>query len=104
MDGGAQVIFETDGPALPTAGPEPVSRLSDAIGAARCSFDSSLESIKQAANAVVATLRDAAPNTPDEVELTFGIKALAEIQGFAIAKASGEANFTVKLKWVTPRT
>ncbi len=38
---------------------------------------------------------------PTEIEIEFGIKAGAEagIPFFGLAKASGEANFTIKLKW-----
>jgi hypothetical protein len=35
---------------------------------------------------------------PDEVELTFGLKLTAE-SGWLVAKAGGEANFEVTLKW-----
>ena len=36
---------------------------------------------------------------PDEIEVTFGLKAGGELGNFAIAKASAEANYTVKMTW-----
>ena len=38
-------------------------------------------------------------NIPTEVEITFGIKATGELNTVAISKASGEANYSVKLAW-----
>jgi hypothetical protein len=39
------------------------------------------------------------PNPPDEVEITFGLKATGEAGNFAVCKAGGEANYAVKLAW-----
>jgi hypothetical protein len=40
------------------------------------------------------------PDKPDSVELTFGLKASAEVGGFLVfAKAGGEATFGLKLSW-----
>ncbi len=42
---------------------------------------------------------------PAELELTFGLKATAELGNIAVAKASTEATFTVRILWrdeVTP--
>jgi hypothetical protein len=36
---------------------------------------------------------------PDEVEVTFGLKATGEVGSFAVAKANAEANYKVKLTW-----
>lgn len=43
--------------------------------------------------------------SPAEVEISFGIKAGAEagIPFFALAKASGESNFTFTMKWVNSK-
>jgi hypothetical protein len=37
--------------------------------------------------------------SPDELEVTFGLKATGEVGNIAIAKGGGEANFTIKLSW-----
>jgi len=36
---------------------------------------------------------------PDEVEITFGLKASGELGSLVIAKAGVEANYSVKLTW-----
>jgi hypothetical protein len=35
----------------------------------------------------------------DDVEVTFGIKAVGEVGMFAVCKAGAEVNYEVKLKW-----
>lgn len=37
--------------------------------------------------------------TPDEVEMSFGIKASGELGNFVVAKATTEANYTIKMVW-----
>lgn len=41
--------------------------------------------------------------TPDELTVALGVKLTAEA-GVVVAKAAGEANFTVTLKWLGPIT
>ena len=36
---------------------------------------------------------------PESLEVTFGLKATGEVGNAAIAKATGEANYTVTLTW-----
>jgi hypothetical protein len=99
LEDGSSVVFEVEEGSQ--AGPQPVSRISEALEKAEQSFDRSLDSIRNFAGAVLEKLRQA-PEPPQEIQLVFGLKALAEISGFAIAKASAEANYTVTLKWVKP--
>lgn len=97
LEDGSSVVFEVE--EGPSTGPLPVSRISDALEKAGQSFDSSLDSIRNFAGAVLNKLRQT-PEPPQEIQVVFGLKALAEVSGFAIAKASAEANYTVTLKWV----
>jgi hypothetical protein len=38
---------------------------------------------------------------PSEVEIEFGLEASAELGGLLVGKASGKANFNVKMTWKT---
>lgn len=60
-------------------------------------FGKALKRVKSAANELVDTIRTMTVQ-PDECEITFGVKLNAQA-GAIIAKASAEANFTVKLSW-----
>jgi hypothetical protein len=70
-----------------------------AVASAESTFE---EAVTSAVTRSVAALADAVgslPLAPTEVELTFGLKATGEVGNIAIAKAGGEANFTVRLVW-----
>jgi hypothetical protein len=60
-------------------------------------FKGALANVRSAAVELLDTVRSIA-EPPDECEITFGIKLNAQA-GAIIAKASAEANFTVKLQW-----
>jgi Trypsin-co-occurring domain 1 len=71
----------------------------EAVAQARVSFD---EAIKQVIGENVRALQEAVGNlakAPDEVELTFGLKATGEAGNIAIGKLGGEANFQLRLLW-----
>lgn len=62
------------------------------------SFEDAVKAMKQNASLILASLSELAPG---EVEVAFGIKAGAEAGTpfFGLAKASGEASYSVKLTW-----
>lgn len=67
--------------------------------AAQRRLEEALGPVKQSLTALVAGVSSFAS---DEVEITFGIKATGEAGWFAIAKASGEVNYSITLKWKKP--
>jgi hypothetical protein len=101
LDDGSQVLFEVEEHGRPP-GPSPVSRLSETLDKAGDSIEQSLDSVKHLAGIVVRKLREAAPEAPNEIQVVFGLKVVAELQAFAIAKAAAEANYTITLKWIKP--
>src|ERR1035438_8379430 len=95
-DSGGTVFLEAeDGP-----GARPVSALGETASQAVSALEASLASIRSMSSTLFTNLRNGLPERPQEIELTFGIKASAELSTLIVAKAAGEANFTVKLKWV----
>ena len=62
-------------------------------------FESALAGAKKSIMALKKMFEEA---QPDEVEVTFGLKAVGEAGGFAIAKASVEVNYQVTMKWKNP--
>jgi hypothetical protein len=102
LDDGSAVLFEVSEVGRPP-GPSPVSRLSETIESTGDSIERSLDSVRRLAGSVVGKLREATPEPPDEIQVAFGLKIVAELQAFAIAKAGAEANYTVTIKWVKPR-
>jgi Trypsin-co-occurring domain 1 len=63
-------------------------------------FEAAFDRVRPAAQAVVEGFRRLA-ESPDEIEVEFGIRLNAEV-GAVVAQASGEANFTIKLRWTRP--
>jgi hypothetical protein len=98
LDHGTAIIEIEDRP-----GAQPISVLAESAGRALGAVESSLASIQELATRITRHLGAAIPDGPDEIELTFGIKASAEVNALVIAKAQGEANYTVRLKWIRPK-
>jgi hypothetical protein len=63
---------------------------------AKKKFEEALTEIKPWAATLRRQLNDL---MADEVEVTFGIKAIGEAGIFAVGKVGGEANYEVTLKW-----
>ena len=71
------------------------------IRKAREKFEKSLAAIKPWAAALRQQLHDL---KADEVEVTFGLKAIGEAGNFAVGKVGAEANYEVTLKWVNRKS
>ena len=62
-------------------------------------FDTAVDNVRNAANVLLKKLKSL-HEAPDEMEITFGLKATGELGGsFVVAKAGLEANYSVKLTW-----
>ncbi len=70
----------------------------EAVSQAKASFDDGLEVIRHNADGFIKKVRGLS-DPPDEVEITFGLKATGELGNFAVAKASAEASYAVKMTW-----
>jgi hypothetical protein len=103
-EAGGPILVEVDAAEVaPAPGVEKAGlldrRADGAVARAESSFE---EAVRSAVERSVAALDDAVgslPRAPTEVELTFALKATGEVGNIAIAKAGGEANFTVRLAW-----
>lgn len=72
----------------------------EVIGRATERFDEAVAQIVRMGEAAIRRARDtAAP--PDAIDVELGIKLTAKT-GFVIAESTGEANFKVTLKWMSP--
>jgi len=92
LDDGSKIFFESD------EGESGVVKLGigDITDRVSKTFEQAVENSHKASLAILSKLRDL---SPDEIEITFGLKASGEIQGLVVAKASGEANFNIKMIW-----
>jgi len=95
LEDGSSVIIETNDPI--TGGVVRASRSEELIAKAEQTFEATIDQIKSPAIALIARLRNLT-DSPDEIEMEFGIKLSADIGAF-IASASTEANFRISLTW-----
>jgi hypothetical protein len=73
------------------------SRAGEAIAKAQQTLEKALEKVQPAAQFVIQQLRKL-HDSPDEIQVAFGLKLSAEA-GAVLASAGAEANYTVTLKW-----
>lgn len=97
--GGSIVIESADEPARSPSGfLRPGEGGPDAAHPAQGTFDASVESIRRSADLLVNSLRSlSAP--PDELEISFSLKASTEAAGLVVGKGGSDANFGVLLRW-----
>lgn len=89
------ILVEVDTPE--STGVVRAARASDAIAKAQITFEEAMDKVKPAASAIIAKLRSL-HDSPDEVEVQFGLKLNADCGAF-VASAGMEANYSVTLKW-----
>jgi hypothetical protein len=102
LEGGGAILIESpDEPSKAPTGYAPATRgesLKEMAEQAKQSFDASVENVRKSADLLVSKLR-ALSDPPDEMEVSFSLKASGELGNIAIGKAGAEANYTVILKW-----
>lgn len=89
------ILVEVDEPE--TGGVVRASRAGDALVKAQTTFEEAMEKVKPAASAIISKIRSL-HDSPDAVEVQFGLKLSAESGAF-IASAGMEANYSVTLTW-----
>ena len=96
-ENGDTILIEVEAveaPGIRKAGISP----EDLIERAGKTFEQALSSLRASAQAIVRTVSGLA-QPPDEVEVTFGLKIAGEVSALAVAKAGGDATYTVKMTW-----
>ena len=73
-------------------------RVNHMVSRVTANFDEAIENAQASATALIQKFKTSSAR-PDEVEVTFGLKATGDIGSLLIAKGSAEANYTVTLKW-----
>ena len=95
LEDGTTVLVETS---EPERGVVKAARDADGnlIKRASQKFEAALAAVKPWAASLRRQLNDL---VADEIEVTFGLKAMGEAGNFAVGKLGGEANYEVTLKW-----
>ena len=95
LEGGGSVAVEADGAAA--RGAVRGWNRDEATARASETLERAIDRVRPAAEAVVASFRDAAQR-PNDIEIEFGIALTAEA-GAVIARTQGEVHFRVTVRW-----
>ena len=96
FEDGSSIVVEVDEPEQ-AGGVVKVARPGEIAGKASQTFEAALDKLKPVAAAVITKLRSLR-DSPDEIELEFGLKLSAEA-GIFVASVGGEAHYKLTLKW-----
>lgn len=96
LEGGGSFLVEVDEPSSP-GGITRAARTDGIPEKAKQTFEAGLDKVRSMASVLLEKLR-ALADSPDEVEVEFGVKMNSEM-GAIIAKAGVEAHYRVTLKW-----
>jgi hypothetical protein len=97
---GSSVFIESDDT---ESGTVKAGRLSDVTKQAQETFENAVENAHKAVLIVLDKVQELL-QAPDQVEITFGLKASGELGTLVVAKAGIEANYSVKLMWKRAET
>lgn len=100
LEGGGTIVIESADE--PSRNPSGFLRSGEAgsevANQAQGTFDNSVEAVRRSAELLVSKLRGlSAP--PDELEISFSLKASSETASLVVGKAGSDANFGVLLRW-----
>lgn len=101
LEGGDSILIEVDTDEKKIGNLDPVLRgepREKVIERAGMTFQAAMDKVKPLAQTIITKLRGL-HDSPDEIEVVFGLKLNAEA-GMVVAATGVEANYTVKLKWV----
>jgi hypothetical protein len=99
LSDGSKVLMETDDVESGIV----KTGIGDVAKRAGVTFDQAVESAHKAARVVLDKIRSMA-DSPDEIEITFGLKASGELGNIIVAKAGIEASYSVRVKWKKAET
>ena len=101
--GGEIILVEVESPAdavqegVVKAG-RVADRVQDTVEEVQTRFEDAMNVVRANAQTIIDKIKGLS-DKPDEVEVTFGLKATGELGNFAVAKVGAEANYTIKMTW-----
>ena len=73
-------------------------KVQDTVEEVQTKFEDAMDAVRQNAQVIMDKVKGLS-DKPDEVEVTFGLKATGELGNFAVAKVGAEANYTITMTW-----
>ena len=100
LDDGTEIYVESEETSLGGGLTKTSKKNKDNIVEADEKFETLIEKIKPVSKLIMNSLKDF--NTPDDIELSFGVKFGGKA-GIIFASVDSEATFNLKLKWSNPK-
>lgn len=66
---------------------------------AAISFEKSVGGVRKMASALLKEFKDGLTQEPDEVTISFGLKASGELGSLLVARGGVEANYNISIRW-----
>ena len=76
----------------------PGEAVKEAVEEVQTRFEDAMNVVRRNAQTIIGKVKGLS-DPPDELEVTFGLKATGELGNFAVAKVGAEANYTVTMTW-----
>lgn len=99
LDDGTIVYVETAESPKGSSGLIPGGRGAEHAEQAAVSFDQSVKTIRKMASSLLENLRSDLAEQPEEVAISFGVKASGDLATLVVARGGMEANYNVSLRW-----
>lgn len=98
LEDGGSILIESVDDKKSTSGFVKPGSAEEITDKAPHSFDQAVESIRKSSNALVNKLRGL-NQPPDEMEVTFSLKASGEVGNLFVSRGGAEAVYNVILRW-----
>lgn len=96
---GTIVYIETTETPKGSSGLIPGGRAGDAANQKAISFDKAVEGVTKMASVLVENLRAQSEEEPQDISISFGLKASADLGSLFVSRGSMEANYNVSVRW-----
>lgn len=98
LEDGTIIYLETIEAPKSSGGLIPASR-EETAAKASLSFEKSFHAVRKMAATMLKDLREGFSQEPEEVTITFGLKASAELGNLIVARGGMDTNYGVTLRW-----
>jgi hypothetical protein len=99
LEDGTVVYVETIEAPKSSGGLLPSTKTEVAADQSPVSFEKSFEAVSKMAAAMIKNLKEGFNTEPEEVNISFGIKASSDLSNLIVSRGGPDVNYSVSLRW-----
>lgn len=100
LEDGTTIFIEATEPHKNSPGFIPSSRSDeDAADRPAISFETQIDNLRKMSAVMMKKFREGFSEEPSDIDITFGLKASMETNGFIVSRSGAESSFSVSLHW-----